>query len=79
MTSPEKEAELPGAQPGFVFGSSVVKPPIPRTPPGDAEPQEPAEAYSAETLCLSRAQLKHVPDSLLRNGTLKVSVGTPAT
>ncbi|XP_030604443.1 leucine-rich repeat-containing protein 27 [Archocentrus centrarchus] len=71
MTSPEKEAELPGAQLSFVFGSSVIKPPIPRTPPEDAEPQEPAESYSAETLCLSRSQLKHVPDSLLRNSTLK--------
>lgn len=82
MTSPEKEAELPGAQLSFVFGSSVVRAPIPRTPPEDADPQEPAECYSTETLCLSRSQLKHVPDSLLRNSKLKVSVDskhTPAT
>lgn len=82
MTSPEKEAELPGAQLSFVFGSSVVRAPIPRTPPEDADPQEPAECYSTETLCLSRSQLKHVPDSPLRNSKLKVSVDskhTPAT
>lgn len=71
MTSPEKEAELPGAQLSFVFGSSVVRAPIPRTPPEDADPQEPAECYSTETLCLSRSQLKHVPDSPLRNSKLK--------
>ncbi|XP_008288862.1 leucine-rich repeat-containing protein 27 [Stegastes partitus] len=72
MTSPEKEKEVPDVQRRFVFGSSVTKPQPPYIPPhDDAEPQEPAECYSTETLCLSRSNLKQVPDSVLKNTTLK--------
>ncbi|XP_051234573.1 leucine-rich repeat-containing protein 27-like isoform X2 [Dicentrarchus labrax] len=76
MSSPEKkkeeeeeEEEVPGLQ--LVFGNSVVKPQTPHTPPEDAEPQELSEYYSTETLCLSRTELKHVAQSILKNSKLK--------
>lgn len=67
MSSPEKELS-------FVFGNSVVKRQTPHILPEDAEAQEHPEYYLTETLCLSRTQLKHVADSILKNSTLKVSL-----
>uniref|UniRef100_UPI0037E8FA9F leucine-rich repeat-containing protein 27-like n=1 Tax=Semicossyphus pulcher TaxID=241346 RepID=UPI0037E8FA9F len=79
MTSPEKEKEeeaVSDLQLSFVFGNSFVRPQTPIITPQDAEPQdaEPQELsgyYSAETLCLSRTNLKHVTDSILKNRKLK--------
>ncbi|XP_054456782.1 leucine-rich repeat-containing protein 27-like [Anoplopoma fimbria] len=62
---------VPDLQPSYVFGNSVVKPQTPRTVPEDAEQQELPACYPTETLCLSRTQLKHVAESILRNSTLK--------
>ncbi|XP_059215908.1 leucine-rich repeat-containing protein 27-like [Centropristis striata] len=67
----EEEEEVPDLQLSFVFGNSVVKPPAPRIEPEDAEVQEHPEHYSTETLTLSRTQLKHVAESILKNSTLK--------
>lgn len=72
MSSREK-GDVPDLQLSFVFGNSVVKPQTPCTPPGNAEPQELPEYYSTETLCLSRTELKHVTDSIVKNISLKVS------
>ncbi|XP_069545878.1 leucine-rich repeat-containing protein 27-like [Brachyistius frenatus] len=71
MTSPEKKEKHPDVQLSFVFGNSVVKAQTPRSPSEEAEPQEPAEYYSTETLYLSRSELKHFPDSILKNSRLK--------
>uniref|UniRef100_A0A3Q1G709 Leucine rich repeat containing 27 n=1 Tax=Acanthochromis polyacanthus TaxID=80966 RepID=A0A3Q1G709_9TELE len=72
MTSPEKEEKVHDVQQSFVFGNSVVEPQPPYiSPHEDVEPREPAECYSTETLCLSRSNLKQVPGSILKNGTLK--------
>ncbi|CAG6017933.1 unnamed protein product [Menidia menidia] len=58
MTPVEKDAE---AQPRFVFGNTVAKPP---------ERREPEEGFSTETSCLRRSNLKRVPDRILGNGSL---------
>ncbi|XP_034753481.1 leucine-rich repeat-containing protein 27-like isoform X2 [Etheostoma cragini] len=58
MSSPEKEGNVPALQLSFVFGEGVVKRQTPYIVPED-------------TLCLSRTQLKHVTDSILKNSTLK--------
>ncbi|XP_078129213.1 leucine-rich repeat-containing protein 27-like [Sander vitreus] len=71
MSSPEKEENVPDLQLSFVFGNSVVKRQTPHILPEDAEAQEHPEYYLTETLCLSRTQLKHVADSILKNSTLK--------
>lgn len=79
MSSPEEEKrkeQIPDLQQRYVFGNnSVVKPQTPSAVPEDAEPQEPAEQCSEETLCLSRTALKHVSERVLKNNTLKVSFG----
>ncbi|XP_042358558.1 leucine-rich repeat-containing protein 27-like [Plectropomus leopardus] len=67
----KEEEEVLDLQPSFVFGDSVVKPQASHTLPEDAEQQELPEPYSTETLYLSRTQLKHVPESILKNSTLK--------
>ncbi|XP_070697549.1 leucine-rich repeat-containing protein 27-like [Pempheris klunzingeri] len=67
----EEEEEVPDPQLRFVFGTSVVKPQSPHIVPGDAEPQELAQYYLTETLCLSRTKLEHVAESILKNSTLK--------
>ncbi|KAM9345442.1 leucine-rich repeat-containing protein 27-like [Symphorus nematophorus] len=59
MTSPEKE-EVPDLQLSCVFGNSVVK-------SQDAEPHEPPEYYTTEALRLSKTNLNHVPESILKN------------
>ncbi|XP_036978612.1 leucine-rich repeat-containing protein 27-like isoform X2 [Acanthopagrus latus] len=66
-----ENGDVPDLQLSFVFGNSVVKPETPCTPPGDAEPQELPEYYSTETMCLSRTELKHVTDSIVKNISLK--------
>ncbi|XP_023134144.2 leucine-rich repeat-containing protein 27 [Amphiprion ocellaris] len=72
VTSPEKEEKVYDVQQGFVFGNSVVESQPPYVPScEDVEPQGPTECYSTETLCLSRSNLKQVPDSILKNTTLK--------
>ncbi|KAK5853560.1 hypothetical protein PBY51_014702 [Eleginops maclovinus] len=71
MSSPEKEEEAPDLQLSFVFGNSVVQRQTPHILPEDEEAQELPEHYSTETLCLSRTQLKHVAESILKNCTLK--------
>ncbi|KAF3842509.1 hypothetical protein F7725_024460 [Dissostichus mawsoni] len=71
MSSPEEEA--PDLQLSFVFGNIVVKPQNPHILPEDEEAQEPPEHYSTETLCLSRTQLKHVAESILKNSMLKAT------
>ncbi|XP_018534849.1 LOW QUALITY PROTEIN: leucine-rich repeat-containing protein 27 [Lates calcarifer] len=71
MSSSEEREEVPGLQLSSVFGSGVVKPQTPHFLSEDAEPQEPAEHYPTETVCLSRTQLKHVSQSILKNSTLK--------
>lgn len=68
----QENGDVPDLQLSFVFGNSVVKPETPCTPPGDAEPQELPEYYSTETMCLSRTELKHVTDSIVKNISLKV-------
>ena len=73
MSYPEEEEEVLEPQLSFVFGNSAVKPQTPHILPEDAEPKELTEYYSSETLCLSRTELKHVADSILKNSTLKVS------
>lgn len=65
--------EVPDLQLSSVFGNSVVKPQAPFFLPVDAEPQELAEYYLIETLCLSKTELKCVPESIFKNSTLKVS------
>ncbi|XP_076599717.1 leucine-rich repeat-containing protein 27-like [Chaetodon auriga] len=71
MCSPEKEEGASDPQLSFVFGNSFVTPQAPHIPPEDAEPQEPPEHYSTETLCLSRSKLRHVADSILKNSAIK--------
>ncbi|KAM6922543.1 leucine-rich repeat-containing protein 27-like [Lycodopsis pacificus] len=72
VSSPEKEEEVPHLQRSFVFGSSVVKPQTPRILPEEAEQQqELPKCYSAEALRLSRTQLNHVPESVLKHSPLK--------
>ncbi|KAM8738202.1 leucine-rich repeat-containing protein 27-like isoform 1-T2 [Acanthopagrus schlegelii] len=66
-----ENGDVPDLQLSFVFGNSVVKPETPCTPPVDAEPQELPEYYSTETMCLSRTELKHVTDSIVKNISLK--------
>ncbi|XP_044228964.1 leucine-rich repeat-containing protein 27-like isoform X1 [Thunnus albacares] len=68
---PEEEEEVPEPQLSFVFGNSAVRPQTPHILPEDAQPKELTEYYSSETLCLSRTELKHVADSILKNSTLK--------
>ncbi|KAF0027178.1 hypothetical protein F2P81_019919 [Scophthalmus maximus] len=63
--------EVPDLQLSSVFGNSVVKPQAPFFLPVDAEPQELAEYYLIETLCLSKTELKCVPESIFKNSTLK--------
>ncbi|XP_037321740.1 leucine-rich repeat-containing protein 27-like [Pungitius pungitius] len=70
VSSPEEE-EVPNLQLGFVFGNSLVKPQTPRILSQDAEQRELPDCYSTETLCLSRTQLKHVAESILKNSRLK--------
>ncbi|KAF1376039.1 hypothetical protein PFLUV_G00226440 [Perca fluviatilis] len=69
MSSPEREENVPDLQLSFVFGNSVVNSQF--ILPEDAEAQEQPEYDLTETLCLSRTQLKHVADSILKNSTLK--------
>ncbi|XP_034407945.1 leucine-rich repeat-containing protein 27-like isoform X1 [Cyclopterus lumpus] len=73
VSSPEeKEEEVPDLQLRFVFGNSVVKPQYHhRLLLEDAEQQELPKCYSKETLYLSRTQLKHVPESILKTSPLK--------
>ncbi|XP_026165302.1 leucine-rich repeat-containing protein 27 [Mastacembelus armatus] len=70
MNSPEK-VEVPEVQLSFVSGNSVVKPQATHFLAEDAEPQDAAEYYLTETLCLSRTKLTHVAESILKNSTLK--------
>lgn len=74
MCSPEKGEGVSDLQMSFVFGNSFVTPQPPHIPPEDAEPQEPHEHYSTETLCLSRTELTHVAESVLKNVAIKVSL-----
>ncbi|XP_041804123.1 leucine-rich repeat-containing protein 27-like [Chelmon rostratus] len=71
MCSPEKGEGVSDLQMSFVFGNSFVTPQPPHIPPEDAEPQEPHEHYSTETLCLSRTELTHVAESVLKNVAIK--------
>ncbi|XP_033469859.1 uncharacterized protein LOC117248732 [Epinephelus lanceolatus] len=71
MSSLEEGEEVPDLQLSFVLGDSADKPQTPHILPEDAEPQELPESYSAETLYLSRTQLKRVPESILKNSSLK--------
>ncbi|XP_031696162.1 leucine-rich repeat-containing protein 27 isoform X1 [Anarrhichthys ocellatus] len=72
VSSPEQKEEVPDLQRSFVFGSSVVKPQTPRILPEEAEQQQQLpKCYSAEALRLSRTQLNHVPESVLKHSPLK--------
>ncbi|XP_010737957.2 leucine-rich repeat-containing protein 27 [Larimichthys crocea] len=73
MSSPEKEEEeqAPGQQLSLVLRDSVVKPLAPLIPPEDAEPQQLPKNYSTDILSLSRTKLQHVPESVLRNSSVK--------
>ncbi|KAM3842815.1 leucine-rich repeat-containing protein 27-like [Diretmus argenteus] len=72
MLSQEEEG-VPDLQLSLDCGNTVDIPQTPHTPqtPQDAEPQHPAEPPPAETLVLSRTELKDVPEWVLINGTLK--------
>lgn len=76
MSSPEKEEEeqAPGQQLSLVLRDSAVKPLAPLIPPEDAEPQQLPKNYSTDILSLSRTKLQHVPESVLRNSSVKVSL-----
>ncbi|XP_041646167.1 leucine-rich repeat-containing protein 27-like isoform X2 [Cheilinus undulatus] len=67
----EEKQEVPDQQLSFVFGNRFDKPQTPRITPEDAEPPELPEHYSAQILDLSRTNLKHVPDSVMKNSKLK--------
>ncbi|XP_068424387.1 leucine-rich repeat-containing protein 27-like [Clinocottus analis] len=67
----EEEEEVPELQQSFYFGNSVVKPQTRLLPLEDAEQQELPKRYSTETVYLSRTQLKHVVESVLKNSLLK--------
>lgn len=75
MSSPEKEEEeAPDQQLSLVLRDSVVKPLAPLIPPQGAEPQRLPKYYSTDMLSLSRTKLQHVPESVLRNSSIKVSL-----
>ncbi|XP_071337376.1 leucine-rich repeat-containing protein 27-like [Trachinotus anak] len=71
MSSPREKEEVQDLQRSSVFGNCAAKPQTLHFVPEDAEPQEPEEHSSTETLCLSRTKLKHVSESILKNSTLK--------
>ncbi|KAK2823963.1 hypothetical protein Q5P01_021138 [Channa striata] len=72
MSSPVEKEEVPGLQLIFAFGNSVGnKPQTPHSVPEDTGPQELAECYSTQTLCLSRTMLNHVTESILKKSSLK--------
>ncbi|XP_074532290.1 leucine-rich repeat-containing protein 27-like [Halichoeres trimaculatus] len=74
MASPVKEMvekQASDLHQSFVFGNSFVKPETPDTQVEDTQSQGLPEHYSTEMLCLSRTNLKHVTDSILKNNIVK--------